>query len=224
MLFPYTTKNMLLYPGAFHDISPVLLLSHSYENFIFYDGMPNSKYFTNGTYGGRLDTLEKLLDAFIVELKLYGCYDNHEQLNEDSFKFTTRGGQKLYVFWNTTDDQIYEKPILKDLLGKVTTLYIKGYSPSASWTVPSNITEIYTTAICHDNIITHDWVKNIAITIIPDGDDLPMFTIFCNNCHEPIPLFDRVTKHPKDISYTPKFPHLFEEEIASGSVLDRFRG
>lgn len=216
---------MLLYPGAFYDITPVLILSHRYKIFILYDGMPKSEYFNDKCYGGRFNTVDKLVEMLVVQLKVYGAYKTHEQLDSDSFEFTTQGGQTIYYFLNTLSEQINEKPILKDMLIHVEGIYLSGYLLETHLELP-NLKEVYTTNICLESCRE----KNAQLLVdkriiqVPNGDHLPLLTFFGDGHvgEDRSTLFEVIEKHPKDVEYKPKFPGIFEEEMECGSLLDRY--
>src|SRR5947209_9899084 len=130
----------LLYIGAFTDAFPILRHASEFKKFIFVDGLPKSNYFDKKCWGYRHSKdLESMISALIEELG--DSYEKHAY-KEDVVKIYTKGGQEILYFYNVMDKDISNTNRLKDLLNRVTCLFVKGFSPKIDFELP-NLEKIY---------------------------------------------------------------------------------
>lgn len=163
---------MLLYPAALTDIAPIILLSSMHDTFVYFDGMPNNKYFKEGSCGAQRNTVELLNEELLNLLKHHLMYKEHVQINEDYYIFKTKGGQKIHVFWNTLIEEVFEKPILSDMLQHIDALFLQGYINQIDLKKFPKLTQIFTNRVCSEDIEDHLIISdpNVTCIAIPDTD------------------------------------------------------
>ena len=178
---------MLLYCGPYTDLRPLMRFSHSHKEFVYVDGLPESKYYTV--------TVNGLCDEMVAELKRERAYDSHE-MKSDHFIIRTIGGQTLYYFYNVLDTNMFDKSeMLSNMLLLVTALYMQGYAPTINQNLPSLRTLIYTDGCSPHPSLKFDWqtMEKIEIpeyqkyydAVRPEGGPTGSYMRWCAHCDNP---------------------------------------
>jgi hypothetical protein len=177
---------MMLYIGPLCDLWPVRRYAYAHSEFVYVDGLPDSKFFRPEQAGWRVSKDKETMVAYIKDnLQSDDALLSDEELPRDAHVFLLRGGASLTYYFNRKDVDIPNDPDLKDILPRVTALYVQGFQPTLP-PLPS-LKNCYYTELCSDLEVPDTVSTTIVPEVIDDYDDFSQH-IYCEYCNENIDL------------------------------------
>jgi len=172
---------MLLYIGAGTDIRPITRYGHAHKEFIYVDGMPNSRYYE--------ETYEMMLSDIIKSLEKEDAFDKILNKTENGFIILLKSGGKLIYFLNTPDIEMFKNLELCQYLENADTLFMAGYFPYIERQLP-NLKKFISGVNCHPGNQKGVWrqldnlkyVKTLEYDHIYDNE--PTYFVECEHCGE----------------------------------------
>ncbi|GAQ92444.1 hypothetical protein KFL_010150020 [Klebsormidium nitens] len=155
------------------------------SEFIYVDGLPDSKYFTPKQAGWKKSKdKETMVSRIRDNLQSDDALVSDEELPDDVHVFKLRGGAELTYYFNRLDVDMPNDPLLKDVLPRVTAVYVQGYRPKLPQ-LP-RLKRCYCTGLCCDV----DVPKSVVTTIVPEvvDSDEHLHETRCEYCEEVIEL------------------------------------
>ncbi len=120
---------MLLYLGAGVDLWPVRRYAHAHSTFIYVDGLPDSKYYTQEQVGYQTTSdLDVMIETIQNDLEVERAFVSLDRL-PGQLVFHLRGGGCLRYFYNCLAEEMHTRPELSAMLPDITSLYLHGFAP-----------------------------------------------------------------------------------------------
>lgn len=178
--------NMMLYIGPLVDLWPVKRYAYAHKDFIYVDGLPNSRYFQPDQPGWQLSKdKETMVSKIRDDLQSDEALLSDNALPYDAHTFRLRGGATLTYYFNRKDLDIPNDPHLKEILPQVTAIYIHGFSPVLP---PLPLLKHYYYTELSNEV---ELPETVSMTIVPEidqDDDNFCYETMCPSCDHIIEL------------------------------------
>jgi hypothetical protein len=123
-------NQVMLYTGCAYDLFPIRRFSHNHKQFIYVDGLPDSKYFESNQHGyKKCKNINTMISAVIKDLQNDNAFNSMYSINENIKIFKTVTDIEIIFFFNLPDNKMKDCKELQEYLPRITSIYLSGFIP-----------------------------------------------------------------------------------------------
>jgi hypothetical protein len=166
-------RGSMVYFGAGWDLWPVIRYAMFVKEFIYVDGLPNSKYYKEKHAGFKYSKDEESLIASVKQFAPGGVR-KLEKVRDSVYRFDLNGGVTLTYYINTPYENWAKTQGLKESVEKAQYLYLSGFSPDQfNFRDMPNLKQIISTPPCLEDFPV-EMLRSFAkkIRYIEDVEDV----------------------------------------------------